>query len=71
VWLRRGGWAIFELGGDQAPRIWEVFARLGFDDVRVYRDEDGLDRAIEARSPRRAEGQVEVATASVSASRAR
>ncbi|HEX2425987.1 MAG TPA: HemK/PrmC family methyltransferase [Actinomycetota bacterium] len=71
VWLRRGGWAIFELGGDQAPRMREVFARLGFDDVRVYRDEDGLDRAIEARSPRRAEGQVEVATASVSASRAR
>jgi hypothetical protein len=51
-------------------RMREVFARLGFDDVRVHRDEDGLDRAIEARLARPAEPQVEMATARVSASRA-
>jgi release factor glutamine methyltransferase len=48
-WLRPGGSAIFELGGDQAVTMRDVFARLGFDRVRVHRDEDGLDRAIEAR----------------------
>jgi len=71
VWLRRDGSAIFELGGDQATRMREVFARLGFDDVRVHRDEDGLDRAIEARLASPAEPEVEVATGWVSASRAR
>ncbi|MGZ4109833.1 MAG: N5-glutamine methyltransferase family protein [Actinomycetota bacterium] len=47
--LRPGGSAIFELGGDQAVTMRDVFARLGFDRVCVHRDEDGLDRAIEAR----------------------
>jgi release factor glutamine methyltransferase len=47
--LRLGGSAIFELGGDQATAMSRVFSRLGFDCVRVHRDEDGLDRAIEVR----------------------
>jgi release factor glutamine methyltransferase len=47
--LRSGGSAMFELGGDQAAAMTDVFSRLGFDRVRVHRDEDGLDRAIEAR----------------------
>jgi release factor glutamine methyltransferase len=48
-WVRPGGWAIVELGGDQAAPMTELFGRLGFDRARVHRDEDGADRAIEVR----------------------
>jgi release factor glutamine methyltransferase len=47
--LGPGGSALFELGGDQAAAMTDAFAELGFDQVSVHRDEDGLDRAIEAR----------------------
>jgi release factor glutamine methyltransferase len=43
------GTALFEIGGDQADAIAEVFADAGLEPVAVHRDEDGLDRAIETR----------------------
>ena len=51
--LRRGGSVLLELGGDQATEIERALTTLGFADVRVHRDEDGRDRAIEARRPER------------------
>jgi release factor glutamine methyltransferase len=48
-WLRSGGWVLLELGGDQAAETMEVLTDLGFVDVRVHTDEEGQDRAIEAR----------------------
>jgi release factor glutamine methyltransferase len=50
-WLRPGGHVLLELGGDQAAGIAPLLRELGFAEVRVLRDEDGLDRAIEAVAP--------------------
>jgi release factor glutamine methyltransferase len=47
--LRAGGTVLLELGGDQASAITPVLARLGFERVRVHADDEGMDRAIEAR----------------------
>jgi release factor glutamine methyltransferase len=48
--LRPGGGVLLELGGDQAPAIGDALTGAGFVDVQVHHDEDGRDRAIEARS---------------------
>jgi release factor glutamine methyltransferase len=48
-WLRPGGTALLELGGDQASEITGVLTENGFTDLRVHTDEEGQDRAIEAR----------------------
>ena len=50
-WLRPGGSVLLELGGDQSDEITVTLARLGLSGIRVHRDEDGQDRAIEARRP--------------------
>jgi release factor glutamine methyltransferase len=50
-WLRPGGHVLLELGGDQAGEMTVTFADLRFSEVRVHQDEEGQDRAIEARSP--------------------
>jgi len=47
--LRSGGTVLLELGGHQAPDVGRALAELGFTHIRVHRDGDGLDRAIEAR----------------------
>ena len=47
--LRPGGSVLLELGGDQASEIERALSGRGFVDARVHRDEDGRDRAIEAR----------------------
>ncbi|HSD49681.1 MAG TPA: HemK/PrmC family methyltransferase [Actinomycetota bacterium] len=49
-WLAPGGSALLELGGDQAPAIAPSLSELGMSEIRVLRDDDGRDRAIEARS---------------------
>ncbi|HEX6231401.1 MAG TPA: HemK family protein methyltransferase [Actinomycetota bacterium] len=49
-WLRPGGSVLLELGGDQAGEVASTLARLGLSETRVHRDEDGRDRAIEARA---------------------
>jgi release factor glutamine methyltransferase len=47
--LRPGGTALLEIGGEQARELEGTFAALGMDAVRIHRDEDGLDRVVEAR----------------------
>jgi methylase of polypeptide subunit release factors len=41
---------LLELGGDQAEEVTETLADVGLSEIRVHRDADGRDRAIEARS---------------------
>ena len=56
--LRPGGAAILELGGDQAAEISVLLQARSFVDIRVHRDDEGQDRAIEAHaSPVRAARQ--------------
>ncbi len=47
-WLRPGGSVLLEIGGDQAEALTPTLAEAGFSDLRVHRDDDGRDRAIEA-----------------------
>ena len=49
-WLRPGGSVLLELGGDQAGEVATTLADAGLSDIRIHRDEDGQDRAIEARA---------------------
>jgi release factor glutamine methyltransferase len=46
--LRRGGALLLELGGEQAERLREDLARLGYIDVHALRDEEGDLRGVEA-----------------------
>lgn len=50
-WLAPGGSVLLELGGDQAGEVSTTLTEVGLADIRVYRDGDGQDRAIEARRP--------------------
>jgi release factor glutamine methyltransferase len=50
-WLRPGGSVLLELGGDQAAEMATTLADVGLSDVRIHRDGDRQDRAIEARAP--------------------
>jgi release factor glutamine methyltransferase len=47
--LRVGGNVLLEIGGDQAREIASTLTAFGFTGIRVHRDGDGDDRAIEAR----------------------
>jgi release factor glutamine methyltransferase len=49
-WLRPGGSVLLELGGDQADEVATTLAGVGLSEIRVHRDGDGQDRAIEARA---------------------
>jgi release factor glutamine methyltransferase len=49
--LRPGGSVLLELGGDQAEEVATSLGGLGLVNVRVHRDDDGRDRAIEATAP--------------------
>jgi release factor glutamine methyltransferase len=48
-WLGPGGSLLLELGGDQADEMAAELTGLGYAEIAVQRDEDGRDRAIEAR----------------------
>jgi len=50
-WLRPGGSVLLELGGEQADELSATMADAGLSAIRVHRDEEGRDRAIEARRP--------------------
>jgi release factor glutamine methyltransferase len=50
-WLRPGGNVLLEIGGDQAAEMASTLADVGLSELRVHRDGDGHDRAIEARRP--------------------
>jgi release factor glutamine methyltransferase len=49
--LRPGGSVLLELGGDQAGEVTTALGDAGLAEIRVHRDDDGQDRAIEARRP--------------------
>jgi release factor glutamine methyltransferase len=48
--LRRGGWLLMELGGDQDLAVSPMLATRGFDSIRPWRDEDGDLRGVAARA---------------------
>jgi release factor glutamine methyltransferase len=48
-WLRNGGSVLLEIGGAQASEMASTLADVGLSEIRVHRDGDGQDRAIEAR----------------------
>jgi release factor glutamine methyltransferase len=48
-WLRPGGSVLLELGGDQAGEVTDALEDAGLSEIRLHRDDDGQDRAIEAR----------------------
>jgi release factor glutamine methyltransferase len=48
-WLRPRGVVLLEIGGDQAGEVASILADVGVADIRLHRDEDGQDRAIEGR----------------------
>jgi len=48
-WLAPGGYVLLELGGEQAGAVAETMESAGLSVIRVHRDEDGDDRAIEGR----------------------
>jgi release factor glutamine methyltransferase len=50
-WLMPGGRVLLELGGDQAGTVAGIMESAGLSGIRVYRDSDGDDRAIEGRRP--------------------
>ncbi|MGH3851204.1 MAG: hypothetical protein ACRDRT_16190, partial [Pseudonocardiaceae bacterium] len=50
-WLKPGGRLLLELGGDQSTAVAAQMKAVGFVDIAVLRDDDGNDRAIEARRP--------------------
>ncbi len=50
-WLRPGGSVLLELGGDQAAEVATALTDGGLSEIRVHGDDDGDDRAIEARRP--------------------
>lgn len=50
-WLRPGGSVLLEIGGDQAPEMTSALSDLGLVEIRVHRDGDEQDRAIEAHAP--------------------
>jgi release factor glutamine methyltransferase len=47
--VRPGGTVLLELGGDEAGEVGPALSAGGFVGIRVHRDADGRDRAIEAR----------------------
>jgi release factor glutamine methyltransferase len=48
-WLRPGGVVLLELGGDQADELRGTLEHEGLRHIRVHSDDEGRDRAIEAR----------------------
>ncbi|MEX2203905.1 MAG: HemK/PrmC family methyltransferase [Actinomycetota bacterium] len=50
-WLAPAGHVLLELGGDQAGVVAETMESAGLSDIRVHRDGDGDDRAIDGRWP--------------------
>jgi release factor glutamine methyltransferase len=56
-WLGPGGTVLLEIGGDQAGPIAAILSGVGLSEVRLHRDADGMDRAIEAARRRVAPGQ--------------
>jgi release factor glutamine methyltransferase len=50
-WLQPRGTVLLELGGDQAGELGRTLTDLGLSEIRVHFDDEGRDRAVEARRP--------------------
>jgi release factor glutamine methyltransferase len=50
-WLGPGGSVLLEIGGNQAGELATTLTAIGLSEIRVHRDDEGHDRAIEARRP--------------------
>jgi release factor glutamine methyltransferase len=50
-WLRPGGSVLLEIGGNQAGELATTLTDIGLSEIRVHRDDEGHDRAIEGRRP--------------------
>ncbi len=48
-WLRRGGWLVLEVGGDQVAPVTALFEAEGYGEIGVLADEDGDPRAVYGR----------------------
>lgn len=48
-YLSADGWLLFEIGYQQGPEVRQLFLEAGFDDVQIYKDEQGWDRVVEGR----------------------
>jgi len=45
-WVAPGGWLLLEAGGGQFPAVRDLFARAGYERIRVLEDGDGDPRAV-------------------------
>jgi release factor glutamine methyltransferase len=48
--LRPGGWLVLECGDDDSPDVAAELRSIGYEDVSVWRDLTGRDRAVEGRT---------------------
>jgi release factor glutamine methyltransferase len=48
-WLCAGGSVLLALGGGQADEVATVLEKVGLPEITIHRDDEGQDRAIEAR----------------------
>ncbi|MGH2731264.1 MAG: peptide chain release factor N(5)-glutamine methyltransferase [Actinomycetota bacterium] len=51
-WLAPGGWMLLEMSEDMATKAKRMCMRVGFTDVRVASDRDGLSVVVESRRSR-------------------
>lgn len=49
VFLKKGGWLVFEIGYDQGKALQEMMKKEGFTDIEVTKDLAGLDRVVVGR----------------------
>jgi release factor glutamine methyltransferase len=47
-WLKRGGRVLVEIGHDQGEAVTGLFEAVGFTDVTLHKDLNGLDRVVRA-----------------------
>jgi release factor glutamine methyltransferase len=48
-WMKRGGWLLLEVGGDQVPGVTAMLTAAGYVDIAALEDEEGDPRGIYGR----------------------
>ena len=56
-WLKKGGWLLVEVGGDQISPLTQLMADAGYEAMTVIQDEDGDPRGLCAQRCRGSEGR--------------
>ena len=49
VFLKKGGWLMYEIGCSQAEAVSGIMSEAGFGDIKVVKDLAGLDRVVRGR----------------------